>query len=202
MSDAAQLTAVPANAYRQRILDAAAQALEPYGPLGTALDFGSGDGFFASQLPLHASIGAVTAVDVVERERSFVKPRLYAGDRLPFSDRSFDLVYAVDVLHHCPDPLAALADMARCTRRFLLLKDHNEQGWLGRWVLAVLDELGNRRFGIPSPHRYQHDWAWVRWIESQGFERRSWLHPMACHRGLLAGTNQLQFMALWERRDV
>lgn len=202
MNSAGHSAAVPANAYRHRILDAAAQALSPFGALGSALDFGSGDGFFATQLPQRVQLGSVTPVDVVERERSFVKPRIYAGDRLPFADRSFDLVYAVDVLHHCPDPLRALADMARCTRRFLLLKDHNEQGWIGRWMLAILDELGNRRFGIPSPYRYQHDWAWVRWIESQGFERRHWVHPMACHRGLLAGTNRLQFMALWERRDV
>ncbi len=188
-----------AGAYRGRILDEALQALAPLGELPRALDFGSGDGFFALELARQARIGHITPVDVVQREHSWVQPELYAGDRLPFEDRSFDLVYAMDVLHHCPDPPAALADMARCTARYLMLKDHNQRGWLGAWTLAVLDELGNRRFGIPSPYRYQHDWSWVRWLESQGFARRHWRHPMLCHRGPLAVTNRLQFFGLWER---
>jgi SAM-dependent methyltransferase len=188
------------NPYRQRIAAQMAQALAPLGPIGRALDFGSGDGYFASELPKRvAAIAGVTPVDVVERATSLVRPQLYDGRRLPFADASFDLAYSVDVIHHCPDPMAALADLARCTRRWLLIKDHQHDGALGRLTLAVLDELGNRRFGIPSPYLYQRGWQWVRWIESHGFTRRAFVHPMACHTGPLALTNRLQFMGLWER---
>ena len=186
--------------YRARILDAMASALAPMGPIATCLDFGSGDGFFANSLPTRVLLGSVTPVDVVERTSSFVKPRIYPGDRLPFADGAFELAYAVDVLHHCPDPQAALADLTRCTSRFLLLKDHNHHSALGSMTLALLDELGNRRVGIPSPYLYQRDWSWVRWIEANGFERRVFLHPMPCHRGLLGLSNSLQFMGLWERK--
>ncbi|MEO6280218.1 class I SAM-dependent methyltransferase [Roseateles sp.] len=195
----ARLSTTP---YRRSIIDGIVAALSDHGPVAQALDFGSGDGFFAAHLPQLTAIKHVTPVDVVERASSWVKPVLYAGRTLPFPDRSFDLAYAVDVLHHCPDPIAALAEMARCTRHYLLVKDHNHTGPLGKAVLAVLDELGNRRFGIPSPQNYQQRWSWVEWIESQGFVRCRWVHPMPCHRGPLALTNPLQFLGLWKRPDA
>jgi SAM-dependent methyltransferase len=187
------------NAYRLRVLDQLKATLAPLGPVDSALDFGSGDGFFAHSLRAQTALAAITPVDVVERAHSLVRPLLYDGQRLPFADRSFELAYSVDVIHHCPDPLAALADLARCTRRWLMLKDHQYTSAPGRLTLAVLDELGNRRFGIHSPYLYQRDWQWVKWIEAHGFVRRSFVHPMRCHTGLLALTNRLQFMGLWER---
>jgi SAM-dependent methyltransferase len=191
---------MPMTLYRERTLQQIESTLRVAGPLSSALDFGSGDGFFCKHLSERGLIRSITPVDVVERSHSFVKPRLYDGKRLPFEDGSFDLCYAVDVVHHCPDPIAALADMARCTRRWLLLKDHNCHGPLGHMALAALDEMGNRRFGIPSPGRYQHDWAWARWLEQQGFERAHWQHPVRSHRGLLGyATNRLQFVGLWRR---
>lgn len=186
--------------YRERTLDAIFKTLGSAGPIETALDFGSGDGFFCDRLR-HAKVaGHITPIDVVERKHSLVRPVLYEGGPLPFADASFDLVYAIDVLHHCPDPAAALAELMRTTRRWLLIKDHNCDGWVGHWALAVLDELGNRRFGIPSPGRYQRQWGWVSLLESQGFRRQAWLHPLACHTGMLgAATNSLQFLGLWQR---
>ncbi|MEN9629740.1 MAG: hypothetical protein RJA10_2967 [Pseudomonadota bacterium] len=186
--------------YRDRTLQQLLQALQPAGPVDTALDFGSGDGFFCQQLGQAGAARSITPVDVVERRHSLVKPQLYDGRRLPFADRSFDLCYAVDVIHHCPDPLAALADLTRCSRQWLLLKDHNCDGPAGHLALAVLDELGNRRFGIPSPGRYQRRWAWAGWLEQHGFERVHWLHPAPSHVGLVGRlTNPLQFVALWRR---
>lgn len=190
----------PITQYRERTLEQLRVALQQATPLDSALDFGAGDGFFAHQLGQLGVARQITPVDVVERRHSWVRPQLYDGRRLPFADRSFDLCYAVDVVHHCPDPLQALAEMARCSRRWLLLKDHNCQGPLGHFTLAVLDELGNRRFGIPSPGRYQRHWAWARWLEANGFERVHWQHPLPSHVGLLGrATNGLQFIGLWRR---
>ena len=184
--------------YRQRIWEDVATTLGGLAPLATALDFGSGDGFFAARTS--RLVGTVVPVDVVERKLSEVRPQLYDGRRLPFEDRSFDLAYAVDVLHHCPDPIAALRDMARCSRRYLLVKDHICHGPIGKLVLGILDEVGNRRFGIPSPYLYQVDWQWVRVLESEGWQRLRLAHPMRCHVGPLGiATNRLQFMGLWER---
>lgn len=187
-------------AYRDHVLSELRRALQLAGPLESALDFGSGDGYFCHHLTEGGAVRRISPVDVVQRRHSLVRPQLYDGVRLPFADRSFDLCYAVDVVHHCPDPRAALAEMLRCTRRWLLLKDHNCDGVLGHATLALLDELGNRRFGIASPGRYQRHWAWATWLESQGLRRVHWQHPAPCHSGLLGRlTNGLQFVGLWCR---
>jgi SAM-dependent methyltransferase len=201
MNHGERSTGVPAHAYRHRILRRMAHAIERVGPIGRVLDFGSGDGYFAKHLPELIRVSSMAAVDVAERQQAWVRPTLYSGDRLPFPDRSFDLVYAVDVLHHCPDPFVALAEMCRCTRQYLLIKDHNCSGSLGKLVLSIMDEMGNRRFGIPSPYRFQHDWGWIRWLSERGYERLDWEHPMGCHAGILAPTNRLQFLGLWQRPD-
>lgn len=186
--------------YRQRILQDIKRLIEPLGTVESALDFGSGDGFYASQWRHGSTIRSVTPVDVVERKNSIVVPTLYGGDRLPFTDQSFELAYAIDVLHHCHDPGAALRDLMRCSSKYLLIKDHTYKGRMGKLTLGLLDEIGNRRFGIPSPYLYQYRWTWVEEIESSGWRRMAFSNPMRCHTGFLgAVTNSLQFVGLWER---
>jgi SAM-dependent methyltransferase len=185
--------------YRPRILQQLRESLAPL-QVARALDFGCGDGYFASEIGRLPNIEQVVPVDVVERPASLVQPQLYDGARLPFDDGSFRLAYAIDVLHHCPDPIAAIDDMARCSSRYLLIKDHTYHTAAGKTLLALLDELGNRRFGIPSPYLYQRDWQWVEHIEARGWRRLELIHPMACHSGPLGLTNGLQWMGLWERQ--
>lgn len=186
--------------YRPRVLDQLQKIIAPL-DTSSALDFGAGDGYFASNISRILGTKSITAVDVTERKHSLIKPTLYDGKRLPFPDKSFDLVYAIDVVHHCLNPLEALNEMMRCSRRYLILKDHNYATPFGRWTLALLDELGNRRFGIPSPYLYQKNWEWLSWIEENGFNRVKLIHPVACQTGPLGLTNRLQFICLWERNQ-
>src|SRR5688572_23085810 len=96
------------------------------------LDFGAGDGWIANELASRGVGAQIECVDVVRRPDSFSDVQVYDGERLPFEDHSFDLVYSVDVLHHCPDPAASLRDVLRCSRRYALLKDHTWRtrvGW-------------------------------------------------------------------------
>ncbi len=127
--------------------------LEAHGPLGRVLDFGCGDGWFASQVLAKQRARELVPLDVKRREHVFVEPLVCAPDTpLPFPDAAFDLAYSVDVLHHCSDPFMQLDELTRVSRRYLLIKDHNYSSAAGRLALAVLDELGNRKFGIPSPY--------------------------------------------------
>ncbi len=191
------------NPYRRRILDDFDALLRPHAPIARSLDFGAGDGWFASSLPERGLVNEVTAVDVQARPRTFAPVTIYDGVRLPFGDRSFDLVSSVDVLHHCPDPRASLEDAVRCADRFFLLKDHTFSSPAGRAALAILDEIGNRRFGIPSPFNYRTLEEWSAWIEQAGFLCRRIVHPARCHEGALGwATNRLQFVGLWERRTA
>jgi SAM-dependent methyltransferase len=190
------------NSYRVSIFSAMKAILGPHAPFPKVLDFGSGDGWFARKFLEEGLATEVVPVDVKQRPHSLIEPLVYDGKTLPFEDNSFDLVYGVDVLHHCPDPRQSLGELMRCSRRFVLLKDHNYKGASGWLTLALLDELGNRRFGIPSPHRYQRGWEWFPWFEEGGFAVEQISHPALCHTGLLGwATNELQFIGLW-RRDL
>ena len=72
--------------------------------------------------------------------------------RLPFASRSFDLVLAIEVLEHVPDPAGALAELDRVCRRDLVVSVPREPIWRaanlvrGKYVSA----LGN------TPGHIQH----------------------------------------------
>lgn len=189
------------NAYRANVWAFVRPLIEGLGPLDRALDFGSGDGWFTARARDLGVAREVVPVDVLRRDRAEVEPLLYDGVRLPFPDRAFDLVLAIDVLHHCPDPAASLRELTRCAGRYLLLKDHTYRTALGRLALMALDELGNRRFGVPSLHRYQRRWEWLPLLEGNGFRRRALIHPARCETRPPVSwfSAPLQFVGLWER---
>lgn len=191
------------NPYRTRILACLSEVLGPLPPPASVLDFGSGDGWFADQIGRLLPTSRLTAIDVKRREQVLIEPLIYSpGDPLPFPDDSFDLVYAIDVLHHCDSPQRYLDELARVSRRFILIKDHTYAGPLGYLALAILDELGNRRFGIPSPQHYQRGRQWSDHLLARGWKMREMIHPCRCHVGLLGAlTNPLQYVALYERGE-
>jgi hypothetical protein len=93
-----------------------------------------------------------------------------------------------------------LRDVLRCSRRYALIKDHTWRTRVGWSTLCVLDELGNRRLGIPSIYKYQRDWEWDRAFESSGFRLVERQYPFPCEPRFWGPlTNKLQFAALWER---
>jgi SAM-dependent methyltransferase len=189
--------------YRQHVLASILKLLAPIPVASRALDFGAGDGWFSNEIVRAGLSRLIAPVDVFLRKKLVVPLVLFDGERLPFKDSTFELSYAVDVLHHCPVPAQAIAEMLRCTAKYCLIKDHTYSNSFEKAELAILDELGNRRFGIPSPHQYQYCWTWDDVFKAYDFERVSLIHPAPCHTGLLGRlTNHLQFLALWRRRAI
>jgi SAM-dependent methyltransferase len=188
--------------YRRRTFELLRTALAATGGVADAVDVGAGDGWMARRLCDVGLVGRCIAIDVVRRAHVVVEPVLYDGRRLPMADASVDLAYAVDTVHHADDPLALLSEMARVSRRFVALKDHTCSTTGGAWMLRLLDEIGNRRFSISSPGRYQRGFDWLEALCARGFTVRALVHPAPCHAGVLGAlTNRWQFVALLERPD-
>jgi len=188
--------------YRELVLTQLTEVIGQVGPFRRALDFGSGDGWFARELTKSGLVRTVVGVEVLDWQNVVKAPVLFDGARLPFFDRAFDLTYAVDVIHHCREPPETLDEVLRCTARYFLLKDHSYRNFLEWSLLCGLDELGNRRFGVPCLHQYQRRWEWSDRLEARGFTLVRLIHPAACHPGVFGHlTNHLQFVALWRRND-
>lgn len=85
-------------------------------PATSVLDLGAGSKPYS---PLYDShFAASTAVDVDHSPHDTASVDMLASaDRLPFEDGSFNCVICTEVLEHCRDPRAVVAEMARvlCT---------------------------------------------------------------------------------------
>lgn len=193
------------NPYRRRIWLQLKELLSSVNLVAAdILDFGSGDGWFSLLVQESSPSSSVTPIDVKKRDSVFREPVVYQpGSPLPFGAASFDFVYAVDVLHHCHSPEFYLDELSRVSRRYILIKDHTWQRRWEFWALAILDELGNRRFGIPSPQHYQYSNDWSEFLAARGWRLSQMIHPCRCHVGILGAlTNRLQYIALYERVEL
>ncbi len=80
-----------------------------------------------------------------QRSRPNLEFRAEEATRLSFSDSEFDLVSAIEVLEHVPEPEATVAEMTRVARRHLLVSVPREPLWRALNVArgAYLRDLGN-----------------------------------------------------------
>jgi ubiquinone/menaquinone biosynthesis C-methylase UbiE len=112
----------------------------------SVLDFGAGTGnlslkFLARGCRVNAADVSARSLAILEesaRDRGHLTTTVLEGDRLPFVDATFDIVAAYSVLHHVPDYLLAVREMARVLKPGgLLYVDHeaNEAAWAGASAL-------------------------------------------------------------------
>lgn len=96
-----------------------------FSKINTALDVGGGTGFSSFHFPHSIKI---TSVDFSRRNLTInpLKDKIQgSGYLLPFISNSFDLVYCWDFLHHLEDPEKAVIEMARVTKKYLVLFEPN-----------------------------------------------------------------------------
>lgn len=117
-------------------------------------DVGAGTGFIAAGLaPLVSRVyvvdGSPAMLQVARRNLAgFANVVFHQSDghRLPLPDASVDAAFANMYLHHCPDPLAAIREMARVLRpggRLVLSDmDAHEHTWLR-------EEMADEWLGFP-----------------------------------------------------
>ena len=187
--------------YKDRILHEIKKIIEGTGEINTALDFGSGDGWFSKSIIENGISKTITPIDIKKRKKNYIEPIIFNGLEIPFKDRNFDICYAIDVIHHCKEPIEALDEIARCSSRYILIKDHTMKNCIERTILTILDYIGNKRFGIPSPGNYQKKWEWEDHLEKNGWRIIKKIHPMNCHTGITGLlSNKLQYISLYERK--
>ena len=98
-------------------LDQVVAWCEP-GPGVTALDVATGGGHVARRL---RELGAV--VTTSDAAAGMEPDVVCTAEDLPFADASFDVVVCRVAMHHFQDPARAVREMARVTRRLVVIED-------------------------------------------------------------------------------
>jgi 2-polyprenyl-3-methyl-5-hydroxy-6-metoxy-1,4-benzoquinol methylase len=120
----------------------------------SVLDIGCGEGVLTLEWAERLGDGRVVGVDLDDpklqaewaaRTRPNLEFRVEEATSLSFRDDEFDMVAAIEVLEHVPDPEATLAEMARVARGRLLASVPREPLWraLNMARGAYLRNLGN-----------------------------------------------------------
>lgn len=109
-------------------LDELLDTAEAEGPIARVLEVGCGEGEIAERLRDRFPGATITALDLPDAGlRGQWGPRQGVGfmhgdaHRLPFASDTFDLVVAVEVCEHLDHPWSGLQEMARVSRRHLVL---------------------------------------------------------------------------------
>lgn len=102
------------------------------------LDVGCGEGLLVHRWAQRLGQKRVVGIDLeeesiqagwAERQAPNLEYRVMQADSLPFAANEFDLVSAIEVLEHLPDPERTLSEMARCAERHLLVSVPHEPLW-------------------------------------------------------------------------
>jgi SAM-dependent methyltransferase len=120
----------------------------PARPFGEALEIGSGTGYFSLNLLQLGLIQRLVVSDIspgmlaelgatADRLALQVQTEPTDAERLPFEDRSFDLVFGHAVLHHLPNLAGALAEFKRVLRPGGTLAFCGEPSRYGNLLAAV-----------------------------------------------------------------
>ena len=102
------------------------------------LDVGCGEGIITEAWARRVAPGPAVGVDLDDpllrsewelRAAPNLEFRTGQAERLGFADGEFEMVSAIEVLEHVRDPWQVLAEMTRCSSRWLLLSVPREPVW-------------------------------------------------------------------------
>jgi SAM-dependent methyltransferase len=127
------------------------------------LDVGCGDGLIDEMILAHRPDVTIDGIDVFLRPQLRIPVIKFDGERIPYSDNTFDVVLLLDVLHHTIDPLVLLKEAQRVSQEHIIIKDHNCDGFAATLCLRVMDWVGNAPHRVALPYNYwsQRRWRWA-----------------------------------------
>ncbi len=149
------------NPIARKLMDGFMAALDgalPSAPPETVFELGMGEGEIVDRVRDRYGAVFITGLDLPDpglahhwHERKIDGLFGDAGS-LPVRDHSMDLVLAIEVLEHLPDPAAALRELARVARRDVVVSVPNEPTWRALNLVrgSYIGALGN------TPGHIQH----------------------------------------------
>ncbi len=145
-------------------------ALCPTG--ATVLDYGCDDGSTAQLILKHNPTLKIVGVDIQAHRAPQIPIKIFDGKTIPYPDNSFDVVIALDVLHHTTDIASHLQELKRVTKKQLIIKDHLSTSPLAKLMISSVDWLSNVIFDIPCAFNYPTKAGWGKLFAQQNLRVR------------------------------
>jgi len=163
----------PVHGRRVRVLTRHLATLIP--SQARVLDVGCGDGLLTNLIAQERPDVSITGVDVLVREGIRIPVEAFDGRTLPYPAKAFDTTLLIDVLHHTEDPLSLLREVARVSRRHILIKDHLRKGPFAGSILRFMDWVGNARHHVALPNTYWTQHQWDNAFSELGVKLSAWI---------------------------
>lgn len=87
-----------------------------------------------------------------------IKPIIYNGVNIPFSDKSFDVALLVTVLHHIHKSEIVLKEAQRVAKKVIIVEEVYKDN-LQKYLTFLMDSITNLEF-IGHPHSNKTDLEW------------------------------------------
>ena len=73
-------------------------------------------------------------------------------------NKKYDITLINDTLHHIgvenEDKIISLLKLFKKRSKYLIIKDHYEEGWFSNFLLRFMDYIGNRYNNVNVPRKY------------------------------------------------
>lgn len=147
------------------------------------LDVGCGDGQLAKLILQLRPDVEFSGIEVLIRPDCHIQVSEFDGRKIPYADKTFDAVMLVDVLHHTEEPTSLLAESARVSKQWVLIKDHILSSWSSGVILRFMDRVGNQRHGVALPYNYLRSSQWDEAFEKLSLSVEKWKSELGLYSG-------------------
>jgi len=140
------------------------------------LDIGTGDMTIAEFLGKINNKTHWKCIDIHELPENlkntdkWKKYKQFNGENIPYDDGSFNIVVFSDVLHHTDKSAPKLMKEAARVSEYIVIKDHFEYSFYSRFILKLMDIVGNWGYGISIPKRYFSKETFLQLIENSNLK--------------------------------
>ena len=152
----------------------------------TILDFGCGSMEISKKLSNLSFVKKITAIDIYNSKFTSKKMEYVEyNEFLKNNKKKFDLVIAIDVLHHIGiDKSHKTLNKLKKISKNIIIKDHFEHGFFSRQLLRFVDFYANYGYGITIPKKYFNYISWKKTLNKAKLKEVKIIYPFQQHNGL------------------
>ncbi len=124
------------------------------------LDIGCGDMSLMETIQTYVDNVNPTCLDIYPLPEKFSddlrwkKYRQFDGQNIPYDDNTFEFSILSDVLHHDFGNSFNLLKESLRVSKFTIIKDHFQRSAYSRFMLKLMDIVGNWGYGVALPENY------------------------------------------------